>query len=78
MYTALLLLCPKRNYAYKRSKLAAAKNLFSSMHVIDLICFDERFLIPCDYLKTLFLKKVYRHSDSFSNAMLFPSLKQVF
>ena len=78
MYTALFLLSPKRKYVYKLSKLAAAKNLFSSMHVIDLICFDERFLIPCDYWKTLLDKKVYRHSDGFCNAMLFLSLKQMF
>ena len=43
-YNQVLSLCLKRNDS-ETSKAGTAKNIFSSLYVVDIICFDERFLL---------------------------------
>ena len=60
-YTISLLNSISKKKTHKPPKAAAAKNLSSSVYVIDATCFDECFLfrfIPFDNWKTLFLIKV--------------------
>ena len=42
----------------KPSKVATAKNFFSSLYVIVTTCFDKMFFISCDNWKTLFYKSL--------------------
>ena len=65
---------------HKPSKIAATKNFFSSVYVIDFIdknCFDECFLFHLITGRHFFIKVCF-HFEIFSTAILLVSLKQVF
>ena len=41
-------------------KVFYSVQIFSSVYIIDITCFEECFFIPCDNWKTLFFMKVCR------------------
>ena len=51
--------------SHKPSKVAAAKNFFSSVYVIGTACFSECFLLPNDNWKTLFFVQIHSYPEGF-------------
>ena len=75
---SIFLVLSEKNPAHKPSNVAAATNLFFSVYVIGIACFDECFLFYVLTGRHYFLQKSIATLRAFPAAILLLSLKEVF